>query len=52
MNKFRELPENAYNKIKALQLKKAHPIEGGMKEDREIDKEINKIYKEETESYE
>ena len=46
MKKFKELLEPTYNKIKALQLKKEHPIEGGMKEDKEIDKEINKIYKE------
>ena len=45
MKKFKELSEHDYNKIKALQLKKEHPIEGGMKEDKEIDKEIKKIYK-------
>ena len=33
MKKFKELTEHGYNKIKALQLKKEHPIEGGMKED-------------------
>ena len=50
MKKFKELSEPTYNKIKALQLKKEHPIEGGIQEDKEIDKKINKIYKEAHES--
>ena len=43
--KFRELKEEAFNRLHALQLKKNHPVEGGDPTDKEIDKEINEIFK-------
>ena len=43
--KFRELKEEAYNKLHDLQLKKNHPIEGGDPKDKKIDKEIHEIFK-------
>ena len=43
--KFRELTEEAYNRLHQLQLKKNHPIEGGDPKDKKIDKEINEIFK-------
>jgi len=43
--KFRELKEEAFNRVHALQLKKNHPVEGGDPTDKEIDKEINEIFK-------
>ena len=39
--KFRELKEEAFNRVHALQLKKNHPVEGGDA----TDKEINEIFK-------
>ena len=43
--KFRELKEEAFNRLHALQLKKNHPVVGGDRTDKEIDKEINEIFK-------
>ena len=43
--KFRQLTEEAYNRLHQLQLKKNHPVEGGDPEDKKIDKEINEIFK-------
>ena len=43
--KFRELKEEAFNRLHALQLKKNHPVEGGDPTDKEIDKEMDEIFK-------
>jgi len=43
--KFRELKEEAYERLHKLQLKKNHPIEGGDPRDKEIDKEMDEIFK-------
>ena len=43
--KFRELKEEAFNRLHALQLKKNHPVEGGAPTDKEIDKEMDEIFK-------
>ena len=43
--KFRELKEEAFNRLHALQLKKNHPVEGGDHTDKEIDKEMDEIFK-------
>ena len=43
--KFRELKEEAFNRLHALLLKKNHPVEGGDPTDKEIDKEMDEIFK-------
>ena len=43
--KFRTLKEEAYQRLHALQLKKNHPVEGGDPTDKEIDKEMDEIFK-------
>tara|TARA_R100001594_G_scaffold36674_3_gene66536 strand:- start:199 stop:360 length:162 start_codon:yes stop_codon:yes gene_type:complete len=43
--KYRALKEEAFNRLHRLQLKKHHPVEGGDPRDKEIDKEINEIFK-------
>ena len=43
--KFRELKEEAFNRLHALQLKKNHQVEGGDPPDKEIDKEMDEIFK-------
>ena len=43
--KFRELKEEAFNRLHALQLKRNHPVEGGDPTDKEIDKEMDEIFK-------
>ena len=43
--KFRTLKEEAYQRLHKLQLKKNHPIEGGDPRDKEIDKEMDEIFK-------
>ena len=43
--KFRELKEEAYQRLHELQLKKNHPLTWGSSSDRKIDKEMDEIFK-------
>ena len=43
--KFRELKEEAFNRLHALQLKKNHPLTWGSSSDRTIDMEMVDIFK-------
>ena len=43
--KYRELKEEAFNRLHKLQLKKNHPLTWGSSSDRKIDKEMDEIFK-------
>jgi len=43
--KFRELKEEAYQRLHELQLKKNYPLTWGSSSDRKIDKEMDEIFK-------